>query len=370
MKLNRTCLVLILALSLLLTGCGKVTEAEEAIAAIGTVSMESEAAIIYAEQLLANMSEKQQAKVENLSVLTDAREEFDRKSSMISQTESAIAAIGNVTIDSGDAIQKAKNLYHALIGEKLDSYVSHLLPILEEAEKNYELAQIQAVYDDAVAIYNDQDYTEACSAFNDFIEAYPDSALISSAKEMAASCCVHLAKVLMEEEQYEKALFFIENIPTLYGADTYSEEFIQTRTELYNILEDLRPETGYTISDEIDSGYGEFILENQSEHDVCVKLENVEDPEQCIVFYVRSDETYEFNLADGSYLLKYAIGKYWFSDEDMFGENTGYVKASEPFEIETVYLSTSIQYSVMTYTINPSSGQGNSRTTDINPDDF
>jgi len=370
MKKYRIHIAAFLILTLLLTGCGKVTETEEAIASIGTVTLDSETAIIYAEQLYASLSENQQAKVEGADILTAAREEYDRKINMIAEAEAAIAAIGTVTADSGDLIQKAINLHHALISEKLDSEISHLLPILEQAKESYELAQIQAVYDEAVAVYETEDYEEAGNLFMEFIDEYPDSELVPAAKEKTVSCCVHLIKELLDEGELEKALMVTEYLPEYFGGDTFSTEFINLRTQIYDQLAEIRPETGYFVADHLDSGYPEFTIENQSEYDVCLKLEDIEDPEKYIMFYVRSDESFTVNMEDGTYTLKYISGRYWFSDEELFGQGTAYYLSEGTCEMETVYYSGSTQYSVVTYIINPSSGDGNVGSEDIDPEDF
>ncbi|MBQ3217128.1 MAG: hypothetical protein IJB35_04855 [Oscillospiraceae bacterium] len=370
MKHHRLHIIPLLVLAVLLTGCGKVTETEEAIAAIGTVTVDSEAAIIYAEQLYASLSENQQARVEGADLLTAARTEYDRQQDLITQTETAIASIGTVTVDSGKQIQQARELYRALIGEKLETQVSHLLPILEEAETTYELVQIQAVYDDAADIYEMNNYEKAIELFDAFIEQYPDSPLVKDAKRNAADCHTKLLANYLTESNLEEALQRIEMIPKQYGSNSVSAEYTQLKTRISDMLAEIRPETGEFFLDELDSGYGEFTISNESDHDVCLKLIDNEDSEKAVLFYVRAKESHTFNLEDGEYILRYSSGEHWFGDEAMFGENSYYAQSAGLCEIETQYLSSSVQYSVVTYTISPASGQGNTRTSEIDPEDF
>ena len=107
---------LILALCLALTGCGQSEEAkaaDELIAAIGEVTLESEAQIIEAEEAVAALSEEDRNSLKNDQTLTDARAAYEALvvDQAASEVEEAISAIGTVTLESGEAIQNARTLY-------------------------------------------------------------------------------------------------------------------------------------------------------------------------------------------------------------------------------------------------------------------
>ena len=128
-------LILCAALSINLCGCGKgkqVEAAEAAIEAIGDVTLESGEVIEAARTAYDALKPRQQEKVENYAVLTDAEAVF--------RTESAIDAIGEVTIDSGDAIEEARNAYDALTPEQREAVIS--FDILTTAEEEFELAEL------------------------------------------------------------------------------------------------------------------------------------------------------------------------------------------------------------------------------------
>lgn len=81
-KMKKTiCSILAAIMCLSLCACGgeNIQSAEAAIAAIGTISEDSEAAIIAAEELYNGLTEKQKEKVSNTQVLIEARDEFDRQ---------------------------------------------------------------------------------------------------------------------------------------------------------------------------------------------------------------------------------------------------------------------------------------------------
>ena len=97
--------------ALLLTGCASpVKEAQAAIDAIGTVTLDSEDAIAAAEAQWDALTEEQRSQVENADLLEAARESYTR----IRGTCDAIDAIGTVTAESGDAIDAARRAYDAL----------------------------------------------------------------------------------------------------------------------------------------------------------------------------------------------------------------------------------------------------------------
>lgn len=144
-------LLLVLVLVLGLCACGK-SEAAQAvddmIAAIGTVTLESEVKIAAAESAWAALTDEQKEELENYALLTAARASLD---TLIAEKEAAeeaarieqvkqkaaevdalIDAIGTVTKESSDAITAARNTYDAA-DEELQSFVTKL-DVLEAAE--------------------------------------------------------------------------------------------------------------------------------------------------------------------------------------------------------------------------------------------
>lgn len=74
-------LVLVLAIVLSVSACGKskaAKAADELIVSIGTVTLDSESAIIKAEEAVAALSSKDKEDLENLETLKSARAEFDK----------------------------------------------------------------------------------------------------------------------------------------------------------------------------------------------------------------------------------------------------------------------------------------------------
>lgn len=138
MKKTTICILCVL-MCLVLCACGKseaVKNTEAAIEAIGTVTLDSGAAIEEAENLYAALPEEEKEQVENYELLLTSRDEYNQL--RVSDVESKINGIGTVTLDSGNAITQAREAYDAL-DAGLQSQVSNY-SALETAEEDYEFA--------------------------------------------------------------------------------------------------------------------------------------------------------------------------------------------------------------------------------------
>lgn len=125
-----------------------IKEVEDAIKAIGTVTLEDKDAIENAEALLEALDDELKEKIdaslkEDLEV---AREEYNQllkekedadNAAKVNEVKEAINAIGNVTLDSKDKIDEASALYNALPKNLKDSFDAALLKVLEDAKKKY-----------------------------------------------------------------------------------------------------------------------------------------------------------------------------------------------------------------------------------------
>lgn len=112
-------LVLALVMCLTLGACGKskaVTAAEELIAAIGEVTVQSGDAIQKAEDAVAALSAEEKETVETLAQLTEARKKYDEISA-VKPVEELIANIGTVSLESEGSITIARTAYDALSSE-------------------------------------------------------------------------------------------------------------------------------------------------------------------------------------------------------------------------------------------------------------
>ena len=135
-----------------LSGCGK-SEAAQAtdnlIAAIGEVTLDSEAKIVAAEQAVATLSEEDKAQLENQVTLIAARSAYDELlrqqqeaelQSKAAEVSGVIAGIGEVTLESEAAIAAARSAYDALEADA-QAYVENVTALTDAEAK---LTDLQA----------------------------------------------------------------------------------------------------------------------------------------------------------------------------------------------------------------------------------
>ncbi len=150
-------LAILAALLLTLCACSKVRQAEEAIDAIGAVTAESGAQIEAAEAAVEALNDKQRDKLPNLTVLEEAQTEYEtvlehqaETAACVKDAETAIDAIGDVTLDSLDAIRAARAAYDA-VGPEAQEQVANR-ETLSAAEQAFDALAIQATTDAIRAI--------------------------------------------------------------------------------------------------------------------------------------------------------------------------------------------------------------------------
>ena len=150
-------LAILAALLLTLCACSKVRQAEEAIDAIGAVTAESGAQIEAAEAAVEALNDKQRDKLPNLTVLEEAQTEYEtvleqqaETAACVKDAETAIDAIGDVTLDSLDAIRAARAAYDAVDPEAQEQVANR--ETLSAAEQTFDALAIQATTDAIRAI--------------------------------------------------------------------------------------------------------------------------------------------------------------------------------------------------------------------------
>ena len=105
------------------------------------IALTDEQTVDSLEKSYDSLSPKQQRHVKNRKKLEKASAGID--SLKVEQAETAIAAIKTVTVDSGEAIQKAQELYDALPKELKDKVKT--AAALEKAQQDYTSCRVEAV---------------------------------------------------------------------------------------------------------------------------------------------------------------------------------------------------------------------------------
>ena len=154
-----------LAIIIMLASCGvskEVKECIELINQIDEVTLDSENAILAAEEAYASLSDEEKEQMEKeAQILSDSRtkydelvkEEEDRKAA--SAVIALIDSIGTVTLDSEDAIDTANSMYNKLSAEAKEMVTNY--DILKTAQND--LSSLQAAEKDRI-------FNEYLSKFN------------------------------------------------------------------------------------------------------------------------------------------------------------------------------------------------------------
>lgn len=137
MKRKYISVLLVCLLAVLLTACGEVKNCEEAIDAIGTVTLDSKRAIVNAERLYTELGNKQ-SRVDNATVLMAARDEYDRLYQLAQNAENAALEISAVNPDSGEAIRTARDICAMLTTEGMTEEAEELLSAIEAAQVEFD----------------------------------------------------------------------------------------------------------------------------------------------------------------------------------------------------------------------------------------
>lgn len=145
MKRVRIVLLLVLSLLLVLTACGKskvVQEVESLIDSIGEVTLESGDVIEKAENLYAILSDKEKASVDNRIELVDARNTYDR---LVEKNKAEIAAEqARIAAEEKAARERAEK--EAQHQEDLQLYEKYLQASIE-GQKMVDAFKASVVYD-------------------------------------------------------------------------------------------------------------------------------------------------------------------------------------------------------------------------------
>ncbi len=284
MKTKR-CISMLLILTLLLTlcGCGMSSEAkaaQELIDAIGEVSMDSEDAIAAAEEAVAALSDKDRERLTGLDVLTKAREEFNALSDAdkVAEVEALIDGIGSVDLDSRPALDAAKAAYDGL-DDRLKERVGNA-GLIAEAEAAYEQARLTseaAAVEEAIAAIGEvtPDSGEAIESAKALYEAAPaevqarigNLAVLEEAESALDAIRETEAAAAAEEERLTSEAAAVEEAIAAIGEVTPdSGEAIENAKALYDALpaEAQAKVDNYAVIAEAEAAYEDACLEAEA----------------------------------------------------------------------------------------------------------
>ena len=363
MKRKISVLLLMLCCVYFLCGFGflRALRVEKAIDNIGYVTLQSREEIEKAENLYAQLSEKDRRRVDNLDVLVAARAELDRLEGLVVAAQSAIDALpDSITLESGPAIIAANQAYNAarvaVVHDQIRGY-----------DKVYFAIQTYGglATEQADTLMRQGRYTDAYQLYFTVWDNFPNSEYGGEAYYGCGEAGAYSAQALYNSGRTKEALDMLNAVEETFGI---TEEGTALREKILKRLEQQRPQSGRTFHNSIGWGYGEFTVDAGSQ-DACIKLENIQDPSEYALFYVRAGEKATIKVKDGSFIAKYATGAYWFDQDTLFGDDTVYTQAEDILEFTTTRSGSDIYYSAIQITLYEVVG-GDLETSAIDPNAF
>lgn len=293
---------------------------DDAIEQIGTVTMSSGKAIEQAEALYDALSRDARNLVRNYKTLTAARKEYTRLETAIQDASDAIDAIGTVTLESEADIKAARSAYEALKKDNLQNYLSHKVTILNAAEAEYERLYYQDAYDTGMAHFDGKEYQDAISCFDNVIANCSNSTLVQNARDAKANAQMELARQSYNKKDYYTATLTLREVDAQYRTQ---EDYQKLNDQVIAALKKNRAGNGSVVGGKVPWGYCYFKV-TAGDQDVCFKFQDVSNPDNYKLVYVRAGQSTKVNVQDGTYSIKWATGEYWFGKDHMFGPDTVY----------------------------------------------
>lgn len=230
-------LILALVMAFSLAACGKSDAAkavDEQIAALGEITADSGDAIEAAEQALEDLADEDREQLDNTDALKTARTTYDPL-----VVEAAIADIGTVTLESAGAISSARNLFNKSTTE-VQAAVSNAAD-LEAAEDKLEALRVEQVSGmiDAIGEVSEEsgDAIEAAQTAYDALSGkgqakVTNAQVLTDAQSTYRSLMMQKAEKLLsgftvEDDPVDKVKFYIPKArPAYVNTRSYALPYI------------------------------------------------------------------------------------------------------------------------------------------------
>ena len=338
-------------------------EVNDLIDGLGEITPGSGAALDEARSAYDALPENVRALVSSYSQLEAAEASYQEATSAVTAVQDAIDGLGEITVDSRDAMDAAWDLYDAL-PETSKEYVENL-STLEDAEDTYKgkveeqgLADIQALIDAG-------EYQQAMDAGEAFLQDHTVSDE-SAFRELIDSAHLGLAWQYYNANYLEATQDELDDLRENAESETVLAGVQTLQDKLNGWLAYIEPSNKYVFADTTGSGYGELTVLS-GDTPLYVVMEKVNNPSSYISFYVRANsEVFFSSIEDGDYYVKYATGPVWYGESELFGSQTSAYQADDIMSFETTYSGNYVYYSVITLTLYSVEG-GNMTSTTIDP---
>lgn len=340
---------------------------DEKVRALGTITLDSEATLKSLRKELSTMQSAVKSLVTTEKELEQREAELQhvKDQNTARELDELIASLGEVTLESETAIRQARAKYN--IANKEAKALVKKLPMLEKAEAALYELKAEGSYAELDELQRSKAWEELKEKSQVFLKEYGDSERASDAENAYVESCLQLSKQYENAKKYEAAEKVLDE-GLRYERTANDERLKSAQEKLEAVIEKLRPQNAAVLGGNCKGGYCRIVVQSGSE-DALIKLENIDNASQYLLFYVRAGETAALNVRDGSYTLKYATGFTWYGLEEYFGERTKYSEAQTVVVFKTTYEGNYVHYTEQQITLY-AVAFGNLSTSVISADDF
>ena len=340
-------------------------EFDARIDALGEITAESRGEVEEARAAYEGLDAEVRARVGTLSVLEAAEERLIYLDNLAEaeKMDAAVAALGEITLESEADVSELRKQYDALPEEV--RVLMKRSGALVEAETAIQTLKDKAAAAEIKRLSDEKKYDEAIA----YAEAYMQGRPISEVKGGVVKNCLKAyaakANALMKKSRNEEAYNLLSGCRKTY-ADADLTEVNKSWNSLKKAIAE--PKSGQVFSSVARGGYCTLTVKT-SDFPAFVKIVNTKDPKSTLSFYVRANSKSTVTVKNGTYQIRFATGDKWFGTNELFGSGTRYKVFDDTFSFSTKKSGRYINYTTWDITLYSVPG-GTGTTTTIPADQF
>ena len=344
-------------------------EIDALIEAVGEVGTESRAALEAARTAYDAADEEVRAAVRLGGTLTEAEKKLRALEAQAAASgfDASVEALGEVTLDREADVTALRREYDAF-PEDVRALVTQG-DALSEAERAITELKDREVSDEVKLLCDEKKYDEAITRAETQIGTRPPAEVGGGLVKSCLKAYAAKGNALLKEQRYEDAYMLLSSC-----RETYAGQDLAEVDKAWNALKTAiaEPKNGQFFNAAARGGYGTLTVET-GHSPAFIKVISINDPKRVLSFYVRADSKTTVHVRNGTYTLRYATGERWFGTKQMFGSGTVYRAFDDNLGFSAKYgysaAGREVRCSAWKVTLYPVAG-GTAGTTPINADEF
>ena len=305
-------------------------EFDAAVAALGEVTLESEDEVRAVREAYDALDEEVRSAVTSQEELARAEETlvFLKKKARAGEMDAAIAALGTVTLSSEKDVRTLRRQYASLPEDVRELVTAG--ETLTKAEVRIRTLKDQAAGAEVSRLVDAGKYSEAI----DYAEDYMEGREIWDVRGGVVRYCLDAyaaeAEKLIRRSRYEEAYDLLR-----FCRSTYAGADLSGVNRTWNELKRATPEpyNGRMFASTAVGGYSTLTIK-AGDTPVLVKIIKVTDSDSRATVYVRAKKSATVKLKTGTYTIRFATGEKWFNSKILFGSGTQYITLDNNYRFE------------------------------------